>query len=75
MLLHLPYLNKQNMKIYIRKETTMLGDVEYIVMVEHESIVKCLGIKSTEEEAIECYNKYKDVVKTPAKEIIKEEII
>lgn len=63
------------MRIYIRKDTTVLGECEYIVMVEHENTVKCLGIKDTEQEAIECFNSFKDKVQIPTKEIIKEEIL
>lgn len=63
------------MKIYIRKDTNMLGETEYIVMVEHENIVKCLGVKDTEREAIECYNNAKDKLQLPKKEIIKEEVL
>lgn len=63
------------MKIYIRKDTNLLGESEYVVMAEHELIVKCLGIKGTEEEAIECYNTFKEKLTKPSQEIIKEETI
>ena len=62
------------MQLSIEKQTDFLGTVDYTVWITSEypkSIIKCVGIYNTLEEAEKKFEEIKLKVREPKKEVIK----